>query len=374
MKFTTHSIVAVVGTVFLAVMPTLIGCQSKDETTTKSITVTYALDEPITDAHKIDDVLDEWSKAETLGTIPGKIEGDATHPSQVTASVLAPSEEAFDADSVVLGIPSPGFSGSEKMSVERVTFRGMNLIVKYEKMSPAETIEDFQQVTTYVRVHRAPGSGPSPSDVKAADPYADVLENEPVIHQTSGGELQSDGWCEARATRGNFSVMMPGQFVDTMIKSATPTGGIGVMHSISTKTDDGIEFTVLQTEVIGERPDGSALDLMKARFEQLGATMIQESVVHGDLEGVLLSVKAKGVAAEMLLLQSANSDYMVAVQAAPEAFDDEQNRANVERFLHSFKLDAIEDQGTEDQGTKDQGTKDQGTKDQGTKDQGTGEL
>ena len=118
-----------------------------------------------------------------------------------------------------------------------------------------ETSQRLVQLPSGALEEAPPGQSDATQD--RAGTYEDIPDNQPVIHRVRAGEIGQDGWCLAKPTRGNFSVMLPGEYIDTMIKSTTTTGGTGVMHTVATKTADGVEFNVLQTEIIGERPSGS---------------------------------------------------------------------------------------------------------------------
>jgi hypothetical protein len=171
-----------------------------------------------------------------------------------------------------------------------------------------------------------------------ANPYEGILDNQPVIHRVRAGQPGEDGWCLAKPTRGNFSVMLPGLFIDTMIKSKTLTGGTGVMHTVMTKSAEGVEFNVLQTEIIGELPEESAVDLILERFKELGATVTKVDMIFADQPAVRMRVKAQGVAAEFIHLSSSNSFYMLAIQSRPPQPDNPKLEADTERFFLSFKI------------------------------------
>jgi hypothetical protein len=94
----------------------------------------------------------------------------------------------------------------------------------------------------------------------------------------------------------------------------------------------------LQTEIIGRRPGGFPADLMIERFKKLGATVIQKKVVLADRPAVRLQVKAEGVAAEFILLNSPPNDYMLAVQSRLSNLGNPANKADIERFFASFKI------------------------------------
>lgn len=173
-----------------------------------------------------------------------------------------------------------------------------------------------------------------PSD----DSYEGIPDNEPVIHRARAGEPGDDGWCLAKSTRGSFSVMVPGLFGDFMVKSKTPTGGIGVMHTVAAKNAQGVEFSVLETEIIGKLPEESAVEPMLKRFKELGATVVQTEMLFADQPAVRMHVKAKGVAAEFIHLSWANSFYMLAVQSRSTQSDNLKLEADIERFFLSFKL------------------------------------
>lgn len=177
---------------------------------------------------------------------------------------------------------------------------------------------------------------------KQPDPYRDVPDGEPVIHRNLAGEPGDDGWCTAESTRGNFSIELPGKFVDSMIKSRTTTGGTGVMHTVGTIASDGTEFNALQMEILGERPEGSAAEQMIERFKNLGVTVTEENVRVTDVPAVRLHTKGPGVAAEFLLFRSSNNDYMLAVQSRQAKVDEEKLKADADRFFQSFKIRSAE--------------------------------
>lgn len=184
----------------------------------------------------------------------------------------------------------------------------------------------------------SPNPDQSLASEKPTNPYEGIPDNEPVIHRARAGEPGDDGWCLAKSTCGSFSVMVPGVFGDFLVKSKTPTGGIGVMHTVAANSSYGVEFTVLQTEIIGHPPGESAVNQMLERFQGLGATVTKVDMVFANQPAVRMAVKAKGVAAEFIHLSWANSHYMLAVQARPPQPDNPTLEADIDRFFLSFKL------------------------------------
>lgn len=182
----------------------------------------------------------------------------------------------------------------------------------------------------------------SPSSSRVAktptDPYEGFPDNQPVVHRVRAGQPGKDGWRLATPTRGSFSVMLPGQFLDSMIKMPTTKGGIGVMHTVATKSADGVEFNVLQSEIIGEMPDENPIDGIVERFKKLGATLTRTNMILADLPAVRMRVKAQGVAAEIIHVDATNGYYMLAVQARPPQPDNPRLEADIERFFKSFKI------------------------------------
>lgn len=177
-----------------------------------------------------------------------------------------------------------------------------------------------------------------PQSVAGIDAYADIPDNTPVVHRTQAGEPGVDGWCIAESTRGSFSVAMPGQFADYMLKSTTTTGGIGIFHTVVTKDVNGAEFNVLQTESIDTPPRAalSTAEALSERFKNQGANVSRHSVTVGSLPADRLSVRAPGVSAEMVLFSRASSNYMIAVQWHGQAA--ENLNEDIERFFSSFKI------------------------------------
>ncbi|MGB0582267.1 MAG: hypothetical protein ACPGVU_21440 [Limisphaerales bacterium] len=172
-----------------------------------------------------------------------------------------------------------------------------------------------------------------------ANPYEGIPDNQPIIHRARAGEPDAEGWCLAKSTRGRFSVMLPGQFVDTMIKMPTTTGGIGVMHSVSTRNADGLEVTVLHSEVIGKLPEEGPLKGMIQRFKDLGASVNQTEMLFVNLPAVRMRVSAQGVEAEFIHVDATNGSYMLAVQARPPQPDNTSLATDTERFFLSFKIE-----------------------------------
>jgi hypothetical protein len=160
----------------------------------------------------------------------------------------------------------------------------------------------------------------------------------PIKHRTQAGDLDSDGWCVAKSTRGNFSVALPGRFDDYFVKSKKSTGGIIVLHYIETKDANGTEFKVLQTEYLNERPPPtvSQVESMMERVEDMGVKVSRRAVTIGSLGAERLSARAPDVSVEVAFLVGASSDYIMSVQwegQAAEGFDED-----VERFFSSFKV------------------------------------
>lgn len=181
-------------------------------------------------------------------------------------------------------------------------------------------------------------SNQPPAKAAQANPYEGIPDNEPVIHRVQAGQPGEDGWCLAKSTRGNFSVMLPGQFADTMIKAPTPKGGIGVMHTVATKSAYGVEFSVLHSEVIGELPDESPVEGMIERFKELGANLNRTDMIFAGRPAVRMRVSAKGVAAEIIHVDATNGNHMLSVQARPPQPDNPKLEADIERFFLSFKI------------------------------------
>jgi hypothetical protein len=173
---------------------------------------------------------------------------------------------------------------------------------------------------------------------KVADRYEGVAENEVIAYRANAGQPDEDGWCIAGSTRGDFSVEMPGQYSDSMVKSTTTTGGICVFHTVARKTADEVEFNVLQTEIIGKRPPAmeSPARSLGERFERLGAAVSHRRLRIRDLPADRLSIRADGVSAEMVVISTSANDYVLAVQWRPEVR--EVSEGDIERFFSSFKL------------------------------------
>jgi len=171
------------------------------------------------------------------------------------------------------------------------------------------------------------------------EPYKDIPVGKPVMHRLGAGELDKDGWCLAKPTRGNFSVMLPAKFLDSMMKTKTKTGGYVLMHKLETKTADGVEFHVMQSDIFGKRPEGSFVDKMIDKFKkQPGVSVTRENVVLAKLPAVKLSVKAKGVATEFIMLISSKTDYMLVVQSRHPDVGKAKQKADIKRFFESFKI------------------------------------
>ena len=168
--------------------------------------------------------------------------------------------------------------------------------------------------------------------------YEGIPDNKVVVHRSQAGEPGPDGWCVAESTRGNFSIEVPGKFADLMVKSTTTTGGVGVFHTVSWMNDDRTEFTVLQTEIIGKRPPETINNAegLTEKLKREGAEVTRQPATLASFPADRLSVRAKGVAAEMMLLSMASSDYMVSVQWHPPANEDFDD--DIERFFSSFKV------------------------------------
>ena len=161
------------------------------------------------------------------------------------------------------------------------------------------------------------------------------------MHRTQAGEPGPDGWCLAESTRGQFSVLLPGKFNDSLLKMATTTGGISVFHSVATKTPDGTDFNGAYIEVIGTRPpeSESMVEVMVDRFKKLGGTVSKKDVVLAGLPGQQLHVKAQGTTAEMAIVKTPTGDYMLAVQRFGPIGADLQK--DIDRFLKSLKITKI---------------------------------
>lgn len=174
--------------------------------------------------------------------------------------------------------------------------------------------------------------------VGSASQYQNIPSDKPVIHRTQAGTPEADGWCVAESTRGSFSVSVPGRFTDSMVKSGTTTGGIGVLHTIVHRTADGTEFNVLETEVIGLRPQAHAdlVQQMIVGYEKKGVTVSRKEVVFEGVRADRLGLNAKGVGAEIVLVNLGDRNYMLGVQWRPPA------RAglpeDIERFFASFEV------------------------------------
>lgn len=169
-----------------------------------------------------------------------------------------------------------------------------------------------------------------------SDAYADVPDRQPVMHRTMAGELGSDGWCLAQSTRGNFSVMLPGKYNDSLLKIPMSTGGLGVMHSVVTKAKDGADFNATYAEMIGPRPEGSPVDAMVNRFKELGGTITKKTITLAGLPAEHFHVEAQGTTAEFAILKTVTGDYLLAAQTAGPITA--SLRKDIDRFVQSLKI------------------------------------
>jgi hypothetical protein len=117
-------------------------------------TVTYTLDKRIAAVDQVNDDPGELKSMEPIASVLGTIIGDGTHASRVQAEVFAARGDA-SGKTIVMRIPSPGFSSSETLSVSSASFSGRKLIVKYAKTSPDENTDDFRQFITFVHIQTA---------------------------------------------------------------------------------------------------------------------------------------------------------------------------------------------------------------------------
>lgn len=168
--------------------------------------------------------------------------------------------------------------------------------------------------------------------------YLQIPDNKPVLHRAEAGDPGPDGWCIAKSTRGRFSVSVPGKFSDSMVKTRTATGGVGVLHTIARKTTNGTEFSVLETEVIGDRQPARADDVQRMidGYEKKGAKVKRTEITLAGVPADRLSLEAKGQSAEIVLVTIADRGYMLGVQwrpPAPAGLPDD-----IERFFASFEV------------------------------------
>lgn len=188
-----------------------------------------------------------------------------------------------------------------------------------------------------------PSGKPSARDVKRerAEAYEDVPEGELIVHHAMTGELADDGWCTASPSRGDFSVELPGRYVDQMIKSLGKEGYPGgVMHTVMTFTEDNIEFSVLQTELFGERRDEDIVKETTQGLQDKGAEVKQVDVTLDGRPARKLIVTHPSKVAEMVFLQGDHSDYLLGVQFDPSLRD--TFREDIDRFYRSFKIIAAD--------------------------------
>ena len=167
--------------------------------------------------------------------------------------------------------------------------------------------------------------------------YQDVPNGEPVIHHALTGELEDDGWCVAESTRGNFQIDMPGKYFDHMIKS-TGTSGTpgGVMHTVGTITEEGVEFSVLQTEPFGPMPEGDLIQKMADDFRSKEVDVtLSDMTIDGRPGRKLVGVHST-IAAELAFVTVGNNHYMIGVQFEPQLH--EQMRDDIDRFHGSFTI------------------------------------
>lgn len=150
------------------------------------------------------------------------------------------------------------------------------------------------------------------------------------------GELGKDGWCLAESTRGKFSVMLPGRFNDSLVKTPTSTGGLSVLHSVATKTKDGADFNAGYFEIIGPRPEGSPMDAMVNRFKELGGTVTKKNAMVAGLPAEHLLVEVQGTTAQFAILKTTDGDYLLAVQTTGPISESLQK--DIDRFVQSLKI------------------------------------
>ncbi len=165
--------------------------------------------------------------------------------------------------------------------------------------------------------------------------YDDVPNGELIVYRTAAGQLEPDGWCAARATRGSFEVELPGKYRDQMIKGLGQNGAPGgVMHTVVTFTPSGAEFSVLQAEFLGDRPEDDVCQQLKGKFTKKGVDVELLDVVVDNRPARKLVAAHSTIAAEMVFLSVGSSDYMLSAQFPPALHA--QLREDIDRFHNSF--------------------------------------
>jgi hypothetical protein len=110
------------------------------------------------------------------------------------------------------------------------------------------------------------------------------------------------------------------------------------MHTIARKTADGIEFNVLETEVIGIRQQDhrELVQQMIAGYEKKGVAVNRRETMLAGVRADRLSLEARGVGGEIVLLSVADRNYMLGVQWRPPARAGLSD--DIERFFESFAV------------------------------------
>src|SRR5262249_40343159 len=77
-----------------------------------------------------------------------------------------------------------------------------------------------------------------------------------VMHRSGAGQLDSNGWTDAKSTEGRFSVRLPVPFDDFTVKNSHEGPQAGQFFAVDTVTSEGVRLSV--TRASYDNPDAAA--------------------------------------------------------------------------------------------------------------------
>ena len=197
--------------------------------------------------------------------------------------------------------------------------------LRAEVKSLSKSVQD-----AVVKAGKTDGDRPGPS-------LEDAKKLGITMHRTQTGHPDASGWCLARSTGGQFTVMMPGRFNDFMKTGKAPDGVDMVSHLLAATTLEGAKFVVLAVVRPDRKFPSSGLDKLAENFKKQGSEVELSKVQMAGLPAAELKVKGPDNSAVMRSFQAGDTQYMLMVEYPSVPLGDLITKST-KKFFESFTL------------------------------------
>jgi len=171
----------------------------------------------------------------------------------------------------------------------------------------------------------------------AAPSYDHLKPGVPVINHLNAGDPDAEGWCHARSKFGNYTVDLPGKYLDTMLKISGKKGGFAIMHRLMTRTPSGGQVDVSLVELHGKGlPPGSAFETIVKKNRDRGTLARRDTVKVAGRQADHLAIATEQQLGNIYRIKAPNAEFLIILQY-PKAASDEFTAIRA-RVLKSFRM------------------------------------